>query len=139
MGDKSMKKVMLTLFILVILTLAACRGNESTESTSTLSPVPADYAGLTNPLGTDAAMAGADVFTNNCAACHGQQGHGDGPASTALDPAPKNLPELSTTVADNYLFWRISTGKQGTAMTAWKGVLTDKQIWQVVSFIRTLK
>jgi mono/diheme cytochrome c family protein len=139
MGDKSMKKVMLTLFILIILTLAACSGNETTESAATLSPVPADYAGLTNPLGADAAMAGADVFTNNCAACHGQQGHGDGPASTALDPAPKNLPELSTIVADDYLFWRISTGKPGTAMTAWKGVLTDEQIWQVVSFIRTLK
>ena len=134
-----MKKVMLTLFILVILTLAACSGNETTESTGTLSPVPADYAGLTNPLGADAAMAGADVFTNNCAACHGQQGHGDGPASTALDPAPKNLPELSAIVADDYLFWRISTGKEGTAMVAWKGVLTDEQIWQVVSFIRTLK
>ena len=134
-----MKKVMLTLFILVILTLAACGGNETTESTGTLSPVPADYAGLTNPLGADAAIAGADVFTNNCAACHGQQGHGDGPASTALDPAPKNLLELSTTVADDYLFWRISIGKPGTAMTAWKGVLTDEQIWQVVSFIRTLK
>ena len=134
-----MKKVILTLFILVILTLAACSGNETTESTGTLSLVPADYAGLTNPLGADAAMAGANVFTNNCAACHGQQGHGDGPASTALDPAPKNLPELSTIVADDYLFWRISTGKPGTAMTAWKGVLTDEQTWQVVSFIRTLK
>ena len=134
-----MKKVTLTLFILVILTLAACSGNETTESTGTLSLVPADYAGLTNPLGADAAMAGANVFTNNCAACHGQQGHGDGPASTALDPAPKNLPELSTIVADDYLFWRISTGKPGTAMTAWKGVLTDEQTWQVVSFIRTLK
>jgi mono/diheme cytochrome c family protein len=137
-----MKKAMRTLFILVILTLAACSSSEiseTTESTGALSPVPADYAGLTNPLSTDAAMAGADIFTNNCAACHGQQGHGDGPASTALDPAPKNLPELSTIVADDYLFWRISTGKQGTAMTAWKGVLTDEQIWQVVSFIRTLK
>ena len=134
-----MKKAMLTLFVLVMLTLAACSSAEKTESTGALSPVPADYAGLTNPLSTDAAMVGAEVFTNNCAACHGQQGHGDGPASTALDPAPKNLPELGTIVADDYLFWRISAGKQGTAMTAWKGVLTDEQIWQVVSYIRTLK
>lgn len=134
-----MKKAIRTLFILVILTLAACNSSETTESTGALSPVPSDYAGLTNPLSTDATMVGAEVFTNNCVACHGQQGHGDGPASTALDPAPKNLPELGTIVADDYLFWRISTGKQGTAMTAWKGVLTDEQIWQVVSYIRTLK
>jgi mono/diheme cytochrome c family protein len=47
--------------------------------------------------------------------------------------------ELQSTVADDYLFWRIHNGKTGTAMVAWKGILTDEQIWQVVSFIRTLK
>ena len=134
-----MKKVMLILFVLVILTLAACSGGEKTEPTTALAPVPADYAEVTNPLSTNATTAGADIFKNNCIACHGSQGHGDGPASTALDPAPKNLPELSAIAADDYLFWRISTGKEGTAMVAWKGVLTDEQIWQVVSFIRTLK
>jgi len=134
-----MKKVKLILLILITLTLVACSSSGETESTSALAPVPADYAGMTNSLGTDAATAGADVFKNNCTACHGSQGHGDGPASTALDPAPKNLPELSTIAADDYLFWRISTGKEGTAMVAWKGVLTNEQIWQVVSFIRTLK
>ena len=115
-----MKKILLNLLVLVILSLVACSSSENPESTSALAPVPADYAGMTNPLGTEAATAGADVFKNNCTACHGSQGHGDGPVSTALDPAPKNLPELSTIAADDYLFWRISTGKEGTAMVAWK-------------------
>jgi mono/diheme cytochrome c family protein len=139
MGEILMKKAMLTLLILVTLTLAACSGGEKAESITALAPVPADYAGMTNPLSSDAATAGADVFKNNCTACHGSQGHGDGPASPGLDPAPKNLPELSAIATDDYLFWRISTGKEGTAMVAWKGVFTDEQIWQVVSFIRTLK
>ena len=133
-----MKKGILILFVLVTLTLAAC-SSEPEKSTTSPASVPADYAGLTNPLSADAAIAGEDVFKNNCVVCHGSQGHGDGPAGTSLDPAPKNLPELSAIVADNYLFWRISTGKDGTAMVAWKGILTDEQIWQVVSFIRTLK
>ena len=134
----AMKKGILILFVLVTLTLAAC-SSEPAKSTTAPASVPADYAGLTNPLSADAAIAGADVFKNNCVVCHGSQGHGDGPAGTSLDPAPKNLPELSAIVADDYLFWRISTGKDGTAMVAWKGILTDEQIWQVVSFIRTLK
>jgi mono/diheme cytochrome c family protein len=71
--------------------------------------------------------------------CHGAQGHGDGPASGSLDPQPKNLAILQQSVGDDYLFWRISTGKPGTSMVAWKGILTDEEIWQVVSFIRTLK
>ncbi len=133
-----MKKGILILFILVTLTLAACSSEPAKSTTSPVS-VPVDYAGLTNPLSTDTAIAGADVFKNNCVVCHGSQGHGDGPASPSLDPAPKNLPELSAIVDDDYLFWRISTGKDGTAMVAWKGILTEEQIWQVVSFIRTLK
>ena len=134
----TMKKGILILFVLVTLTLAACSSEPAKLATAPVS-VPTDYAGLTNPLSADAAIAGVDVFKNNCVVCHGSQGHGDGPAGTSLDPAPKNLPELSAIVADNYLFWRISTGKDGTAMVAWKGILTDEQIWQVVSFIRTLK
>lgn len=134
-----MKKIIFIAFALVALTLASCGGSESTESTTTLAPVPAEYAGKTNPLGSDAANMGADLFDTNCTACHGPQGHGDGPAGAALDPAPKNLPELVKVAGDDYLFWRISTGRQGTAMVGWKGVLTDEQIWQVISHIHTLK
>ncbi|RJP52838.1 MAG: cytochrome c [Anaerolineaceae bacterium] len=134
-----MKKVLFALMISSAIVLAACGGGGGGDAAATLAPVPADYAGLTNPLGADAAAAGADVFKVNCESCHGPQGHGDGPAGAALDPAPKNLPDLAAQVGDDYLFWRVSTGKEGTSMVAWKGVLTDEQIWQAVAFIRTLK
>jgi mono/diheme cytochrome c family protein len=71
--------------------------------------------------------------------CHGPQGHGDGPAGQSLDPKPKNLAVLRKSVGDDYLFWRINEGKSGTSMVAWKGILTEEQIWQVISFIRVLK
>jgi mono/diheme cytochrome c family protein len=125
-----------------IFTLAACGGNVSSSTSdenATLALVPTEYAGLTNPLGADAAQKGAEVFHNNCEMCHGPQGHGDGPAGQALDPHPRNLAELQTKAADDFLFWRIREGKPGTAMVAWKGILSDEQIWQVVSFIRTLQ
>jgi mono/diheme cytochrome c family protein len=135
-----MKKILFALLVLTALTLAACGGSgESSSDATTLAPVPAEFAGQTNPLGADAATAGAEIFKNNCAACHGEQGHGDGPAGASLNPQPKNLPELASLVDDDYLYWRINTGKPGTSMVGWKGILTDEQIWQVVSFIRTLK
>lgn len=132
-----MKKVLFAVLVFAALVLSACGGGA--DAVATLAPVPADFAGQTNPLGADGSAAGAEVFTTNCESCHGPQGHGDGPAGAALDPAPKNLAELQATAGDDYLFWRISTGKEGTSMVAWKGVLTDEQIWQAVSFIRTLK
>jgi len=134
-----MKKVLLLILALSALTLAACGGSSNSNAVATLAPVPPEYAGKTNPLGADAASAGADVFKTNCEACHGPQGHGDGPAGAALDPKPRNLPELAKSVSDDYFFWRISTGKDGTSMVAWQGVLTDEQIWQVIVYIRTLQ
>jgi len=132
-----MKKVLFAVLVLSAFVLAACGGGA--DAVATLAPVPSDFAGQTNPLGADAAAAGAEVFKTNCESCHGPQGHGDGPAGAALDPAPKNLAVLQATAGDDYLYWRINTGKEGTGMVAWKGVLTDEQIWQAVSFIRTLK
>jgi mono/diheme cytochrome c family protein len=139
-----MKKFFL-LYILFVLSAAVLWGcgsassNPNADVIGTLTPVPPDFANLANPFGADAAIAGAAVFKNNCESCHGRQGHGDGPAGTALAPAPKNLALLQTLVGDDYLFWRISVGKDGTAMIAWKDVLTEEQIWQLVAFIRTLK
>jgi mono/diheme cytochrome c family protein len=124
------------------LVLAACGGGEPASSSvedGTLATVPAEYAGLTNPLGADAAEEGAQVFESNCAMCHGSQGHGDGPAGQSLEPRPKNLADVQAQAGDDYLFWRIHDGKPGTSMVAWKGILSDEQIWQTVAFLRTLR
>lgn len=133
-----MKKDVFVVFMLAALLLAACGGGGA-ETVVSLDSVPADFAGKTNPFGADAATAGAEVFKTNCAACHGDTGLGDGPAGAALDPAPKNLAELQAQAGDDYLFWRITTGKEGTSMVPWKGILTEEQIWQLVAFLRTLK
>ena len=33
---------------------------------------------------------GRTLYKANCAACHGDQGHGDGPAAAAFNPKPRN-------------------------------------------------
>src|SRR5688572_601610 len=136
-----MRKV-LYLVLLSLFVLTACGANNSSlgsQSISTPAPVPEEYAGKTNPFGPEVADEGAEIFRTNCETCHGPQGHGDGPAGQALDPKPQDLSELQKIAADDYLFWRIHDGKPGTSMVAWKGILDEEQIWQVVSFIRTLE
>jgi len=129
------KYLILTTLLVVALTLVACGGSKA-EPTP-FPAVPADYAGMTSPGGDVA--AGQEAYDANCASCHGATGVGDGPAGTALDPMPANLITFVPQVGDDYLFWRISTGKEGTSMVAWAGVLTDEDIWNVVAYIRTLK
>lgn len=136
-----MKKTLFTIVVMGILLLSACGGTSSSASRAigTLEPVPADYAGKTNPLGSDAAIEGTKLFKTNCETCHGPQGHGDGPVGVSLDPKPVNLAELQTVASDDYIFWRISEGRPGTSMPAWKSILPEEQIWQIIAFIRTLK
>src|SRR5574339_657350 len=136
-----MNKLIATMLVSAF-ALTACGANaasSSTDESAALAPVPAEYAGLANPLGAEAAEKGAEVFHTSCEMCHGPQGHGDGPAGQVLDPRPGNLAEIQARAADDYLFWRIHKGKPGTAMVAWQGILSDEQIWQIVSFLRTLE
>jgi mono/diheme cytochrome c family protein len=108
--------------------------------------VPAEYANLTNPLLDDATAmtAGQAIFEANCAACHGQTGAGDGPAGVALNPKPADLADgaMMHELSDSYLYWRISRGGTmppfNSAMPAWEAQLSETEIWQVISYVRTL-
>lgn len=133
-----MQNTYFLLMMLTLLLLTAC-GGDATATAEVLETVPAEFAGQTNPYGAEAATQGAEFFQTYCASCHGETGRGDGLAGGSLVPPPKDLSNLHPLVGDDYLFWRISEGKSGTAMVAWKGILTDEQIWQTVSFIRTLQ
>jgi len=68
--------------------------------------VPSEYAGNTIPSNVDVNV-GANLFKTDCVACHGESGHGDGPASQALDPRPANLVDLNKISADDFLFWKL--------------------------------
>ena len=137
----SMRRIVFLLLVGIIFLTACGAVSNSSDSNSNAprEPVPAAYAGKTNPYGAEMAPEGAKVFRANCEMCHGTEGHGDGLAGQSLDPKPRNLAVFQKGVADDYLFWRVSEGRPGTSMVAWKGILTEVQIWQVVSFVRTLK
>lgn len=103
--------------------------------------IPAEYAGLTNPIPADAESLerGAALYTANCASCHGDGGMGDGPAGSALDPAPAPVAHTSQMAADDYLFWRISEGGApfNTSMPGWKA-LEEQARWDLVNYMRAL-
>lgn len=107
-------------------------------------PIPPDYKGMTNPVAADEASLerGREQYTLLCASCHGDGGMGDGPAGTALDPAPAAIAHTSQMMGDDYLFWRISEGGAfepfNSAMISWKSVLSEEQRWDVINYMRAL-
>jgi len=80
-----------------------------------------------------AVEAGAELFSENCASCHGKEGQG------GVGPALNSRTLLKSTL-DEVISSLIRTGIPGTQMPAWSqaygGPFTDEQISQIVSFIR---
>lgn len=102
--------------------------------------VPAEAAALENPIAAteESIAAGAALYTQNCAVCHGEEGRGDGPAAVGLDPAPANLHEEHVQEnSDGTLFYIITHGRPETAMPAWEEQLSEEERWHVVNFLRT--
>jgi mono/diheme cytochrome c family protein len=61
-----------------------------------------------------------------------------------LDPKPASLADtqMMADLSEGYLFWRVSEGGTfepfNSVMPTWKGILSEDERWQVISFIRTL-
>jgi len=54
---------------------------------------------------------GVEIFSARCTPCHGPQGRGDGPASAALTPKPRNFTDAT-----------------------WQGKVTDEHIEKIILF-----
>lgn len=95
----------------------------------------------------DAIERGEEIYQQNCVSCHGDDGQGAGPMAQMLSHPPADLNNnfhLSPGNGDAYLFWRVSEGglvepfkSQGSAMPAFKEVLSENERWQVLSYIHT--
>jgi mono/diheme cytochrome c family protein len=132
--------------MLAALVLSACAGNGDGGDQADDRPAPpAEFAGMTNPFEGDdaAATAGKATYDANCASCHGPEGRGDGAAAASLDPPAGNLQETAAEAGDDYIHWRIAKGGAfepfNSSMPAWEGVLSDDQIWQLVTYINTFE
>jgi mono/diheme cytochrome c family protein len=102
---------------------------------------PGEMSGPINPLSVNAQTIqdGQQLYAANCATCHGDTGRGDGPAATGLNPRPANLtqhmgPGKHT---DGQIYLWIKNGFPNSAMPAWSQRLSEEQIWQLVSYLRT--
>lgn len=106
-------------------------------------PVSPEKLAAANQTTGDPIAAGKQVFMQICTPCHGQEGKGDGPASVALDPKPRNLtePGYMAGLNDRYLFELISRGGvavgKSPLMPAQAG-LAAQDITNVIAFVRSL-
>ena len=87
-------------------------------------PIPADEAAFT---------AGALIYKDHCAVCHGLPGQQPSAIAKGMFPKPPKLME-GTGVTDDEpgeTYWKVSGGIRMTGMPAFDKSLSTTQIWQV--------
>jgi len=121
---------------------ASSAGGGQTTATSTAAVQTATAAsgsGGGAPAGGSA--AGATVYGSNCAGCHGATGQGQPGIFPPLDGNPVVTGDKKAVIGivNNGLNGKIEVkgASYSGQMPAWKGTLTDKQIADVITYIRS--
>jgi len=83
------------------------------------------------------ASQGKKLWRQNCAFCHAADGTGDNWIGSFLEPKPRNLTDQNFMqhMTTDLLLDRIRNGLENTSMPAWKNVLSDSEIRQIISYI----
>jgi mono/diheme cytochrome c family protein len=97
-----------------------------------VNPIPSDDVSL---------KRGEQLFTNNCALCHGPKGDGTGPFANFLaQHKPANLmDEDIKTQSDGAIFITISNGIPGQMPAMRENLPTARDRWDVVNYVRKLQ
>ncbi len=90
------------------------------------------------------AIAGRTDYVLRCQGCHGPGGRGNGPGAEVLDLKPANFTQDTLLAARNFdaAFQKIRMGGggvHGSSMPAWGVMLTDGDVWDLVSYISTFR
>ncbi len=87
-------------------------------------PLPADETNLT---------AGARVYRDQCAVCHGLSGQPETAIAHGMFPHPPQLFRGHGVTDDpaGETYWKAANGIRLTGMPGYKGSLSDTQLWQV--------
>jgi mono/diheme cytochrome c family protein len=83
-------------------------------------------------------MAGAKIYKEQCATCHGLPNEPKTAVAQGMYPAPPQLFK-GTGVTDDEeweSYWKVENGIRLTGMPGFKGSLTEEQIWRVIVLVK---
>ncbi len=98
-----------------------------------LTRVPARDHQRTNPYQDqpDAIAAGRRIFLDHCAKCHGEDAEG----TKKRPPLTSHRVQQQATVGD--IHWLLVNGNMKKGMPSWSK-LPDPQLWQVITYVKSL-
>lgn len=102
-----------------------------------LSPInPASLQDGVDPIAVE---QGRVYYVQLCMSCHGARGDGRGEWAYRVTPRPSNLTgHVTRARSDAQLLQLIGEPQPGTPMIGWKKQLSERQLSQLVAFVRYL-
>lgn len=92
-------------------------------------PLPASQASIAR---------GAELYSINCAMCHGDSGQGDGPLNEHFSPRPADLSSADVAaLTDDQIFITITQGRGPMPSLAENLLPNDR--WDVINYVRSLE
>jgi mono/diheme cytochrome c family protein len=98
--------------------------------------------GLSNPIQPKdkaALAAGAKIYADDCAGCHGDAKGPSAWGATGLYPRAPQFFKEGTDVTAPEAFAAIRDGVRYSGMGAWRGQLKDDQMWKVANFVANIQ
>ena len=131
--------------LLLLLLLAACT-SLSGEPRIVATIPPATATLIQTPDRGEPATApdltnGARIYAENCAACHGDSGKGDGPVAQDTEgmvPRDFTDPARAREQTPHEWFRTITNGNIEKLMPPWRNVLTEQERWDVALYTYTM-
>jgi mono/diheme cytochrome c family protein len=81
-------------------------------------------------------IAAAKLYRQMCSRCHGVSKDSDNSYGLSFYPPAPHLLRSHQTYSDSEIFWIVKHGIRNTAMPAWGSLLSDQDVWQVVTLVQ---
>ncbi len=138
-----MKLRLSIILLLLAMALTACNFSLSEDITpppNYVSPTPMPTLGALYPSAAPDPQNGALIYAQNCAACHGDKGLGDGPQSMQLPVTVPGigLADVAQSASPAQWYKVVSEGNLDRFMPPFIGALSDQERWDVVAYVMTL-
>lgn len=89
------------------------------------------------PVTDKTITAGAKLYIQNCAVCHGSAGSDESNIAKGLYvQAPQFTKHGVDDDEEGETYWKVEHGIRFTGMPAFKDLLTEEQIWQITYFLK---
>jgi mono/diheme cytochrome c family protein len=98
----------------------------------------AAHDGVTSASATAKGASAPVLYLKYCSVCHGEKGDGKSRVQLSLNPSPRDFtsPESAIELTRERMIHSVTYGRPGTAMVAHKTKLSQKEIEEIVDYIR---